>query len=189
MQVLPSTISPVAVASLIASLLVLAVSSYNLYLSHFKTGRSEVSLLRQEGEVAALRGGSATRWNNNAELKLVNTGDKGGLIASTDDKLLGLRKDGDVVEDDTVTLEINRNAGVRAGTQIEPHSTHRYRPRITIETTEDAAQLMQYDTAVVRYRMVIEDNKGSYEIEEIVEHEMTGPRPAQRSVKDTDPES
>lgn len=162
-------------AVLIGTILILVVSFSHLYLGQLKEHRSEVSLLPQDTTTpAAFRGGSRDRWTGFIELKLVNSGEKGAYIAALDRRVVEFRKNRGTTEPKNVDLEGPRTPGLRVGDEIEPKTTRRYRPRITLEA--DGEFLIEHDTAVIRHTLTIEDNKGAYEISQDTVMDLHGPQ-------------
>lgn len=169
--------SAVAWATLVGTILILVVSGIHLYLGQVREPRSQVTFTQQAAaETPSFRGGSRTRWNSSPNLKLTNTGERGAFIASVDRELIGLRRDGDLHTPDGVEIDGPRNEPLRVGDQIDPHTIIRYRPRISIEVSDDPEVLVNHETALIRHRLTIEDNKGSYEITEDTDIELYGPR-------------
>ena len=183
MQILPSNLPLLGIASIAVTVLVLFVSSYNLYLSHFQETRSEISLMAQDGSKYAFDAGSATRWWTRVDLKIVNDGEKSGFIAAIDASAEGYRLDSELQTPDDIELDWETGGHVGVSTQIESHSANHYRPRITVETDEGPENLLQYDSLVVCHTMTIEDNQGSYEIGAATKIEMAGPSPAHDAVE------
>lgn len=172
------------VLTLIVSLLILAVSAWNLYLSHYKEKRSEINLLPEDSEQQpAFAGGNhaideSASWNANFSLKVVNTGDKSAYVRETTHSLEGLKKDGEIESPGGAEIETSRATSNWVGDEIEPHSSKRYRLRIRIEPETDLGVLVDNDSAIIRHTMVVEDNKGSYEVVHETEIRLVGPEGA-----------
>lgn len=188
---IPRVALPLNLASwigLFVSLLILAISGWTLYLSHYKEHRSEVRLLPQTSNSPpdAFGGGNSALdgdayWNGHPSLKLTNTEDKGGFVSSVGHELIGLKKGSETHSPEGAALEDTRvSRPLQAGTEIEPHSTRRYRPNLRISPDEDVEILIDHDAALIQTTVTIEDNQGSYDATHVTEMELTGPDTALR---------
>lgn len=173
----------IALISLFVSLLILGISGWTLYLSHYKENRSEVELLAPDSESGAgsFVGGSYARWTGHATLKVTNTGDEGAHIGSVSHEIVGLRRDDETVEPAEVALDTRSQMNV--GDEIESHSTIRYKLSLTISVESDVSVLMEHYAAVIRHTLVVEDNKGSYEMTHDTEKRLIGPEHARERYK------
>jgi hypothetical protein len=170
----------IALISLFISLLILGISGWTLYLSQYKEHRSEVELQESESQGSAFVGGTVALegnlfWSGQQFLNLTNTGEMGAYISSISHELVGLREGDKISGINGVTLEENRSTPSIAGNQLESHSTIRYRPSFRISPEGDVSVLMEHDAAVIRYTLMVEDNKGAYEVTLDAEIQLIGP--------------
>lgn len=155
---------------------ILAVSAYHLYLAQIKENRLEVKLLHQDNpDQGGFTGGSSGRWHGNLHLKLVNTGEKGAFVADVNREVVEFRKNGESVEPKDVELSGPLTDRIKIGDEIEPGKTHRYHDRVNLEGNDE--YLLDYDTAVIRHVITVEDNKGSYTVFEETKLGLQGPHP------------
>lgn len=107
----------------------------------------------------------------------MNAGEKGATVAPVDRSLVGLQKDGEMIEPESVELSLSRSSRnlLSSGDQIKSKTTLGYRPPLAIEC-EDSDYLVQHGSAVVRHTLIVEDNKGAYECSEETDIELIGPR-------------
>lgn len=172
------------ILTLIASVFIIIISVWNLYLSHYRENRSEIKILREESNAqpsftgGSHSTGSRARWTGQFYLKIANSGDKGAYISSFDHELKGLKKDDKITDAQNVELEVGRTGPSWVGTEIEPHSSKRYRRGVTISPENDIGVLIEHDSAVVQHTLRVEDNKGSYEVTHETEIELVGPNGA-----------
>jgi hypothetical protein len=172
------------VLTLFVSLLILTVGAWNLYLSHYREGRSEIDLLPEDSSSKPeFTGGShaidrRAFWTGFFYLKVVNSGEKGAYISSTNHSLQGLKRDDQVSDPENVTLEVRRSSRSWVGTEIEPRSSKRYRISVRIATETDIGVFVDNDSAIVRHTFEVEDNEGSYEVTYNTEIKLTGPEAA-----------
>ncbi|MFC7205277.1 hypothetical protein ACFQJC_17340 [Haloferax namakaokahaiae] len=164
--------------------IVIALSGWNLYLSHYREQRSEVSL-RPEGSDTPpeFKGGNlaiddSSYWSSNYYLKLVNNGEKSAYISSFDHQLRGLVEDDEFENTDNFSIKVNETRQSWVGTELEPHSTKRYRLYAKISPEDDIGPLVNADSAVIEHTLELEDNKGSYEVVCDTEVALIGPEQA-----------
>lgn len=180
-----------AVLTFLVSLLILSVSAWNLYLSHYKEQRSDIDLLPEETDsLPVFSGGNQAidddaLWTGNFYLKIVNSGAKGSYIGSFDHSLEGLKKGDRVYEPDDATIEVNETRMSWAGTEIEPRSSKRYRVSAKIMPETDLGVLVDHDSAIIRHVLKVEDNQGSYEVIHQTEMELVGPEGAIENWRET----
>lgn len=169
------------VLTLVVSLFILAVSAWNLYLSHYKEQRSEVNLLPEDIEKKPEFGGgnhaidSSAFWSGSFFLKIVNTGDKSAYIRDINHDLTGMKEDKEIHGPRGTTIDVNRTSSSWTGKEIGPHSTKRYRLRVRIEPEQDIGILVENDSAVIQHTLKVEDNKGSYQVVQKTEMGLVGP--------------
>lgn len=168
------------ILTLFISLLILGVSIWNLYLSHYKEERSEIDIMGEESDSPGFGGGShaidsSASWSGAARLKIINSGEKVGYIGSIEHTLKGL-KDGDQVNSpEGTTIEVNETPPGWSGDEIEPHSSKRYRLSVRISPETDIGVLVDHDSAIIQHNLRIEDNIGSYEAVHETEMALNGP--------------
>jgi len=185
---------PLSILGIGVSMAVLFVTLWNLYLSHYKEGQSDVELLPQENDpTAGFRGGNLAidhdaKWTGNFYLKIVNTGEKGAYIASFDHSLKGFQKNGELTDASKTNLELNEHRTSWVGNEIEPHSTTRYRASAAISPENDIGAFVENDFAVIEHELTVEDNKGSYTVHHETAVELTGPDQAVENWRKEQPE-
>jgi len=168
-------------AGVLLSAAVLGVTTWNLYLSHYKEERSDVEVLPQENDPTAGFGGGRHaigedgRWTGHFHIKIVNTGDKGAYVAKLEHDLKGFRSDGELVDAADTELEVNNHRTNWTGKELEPHSTTRYRGSAAIDPEENIGPLVENDYAVIEHVLTVEDNQGSYTVTHETEMELSGP--------------
>lgn len=169
------------ILTLAVSFLILAVSAWNLYLSHYREQRSTVNLLPEDRDTKPGFGGGnhaiddSSFWNGSFYLKITNTGAKSAYIRDFTHSLAGLKKNGEVHSPEGAMIDVSRTTSNWAGKEIEPHSTKRYRLRVRISPEKDIGILVNHDSAIVQHTLEVEDNKGSYEVTHKTEIELVGP--------------
>ena len=181
-----SIIPPV---SLGVSVVILAISAWTLYLSHYKEYRSEVSLLSQSAgpEIDAFDAGShalgqSARWSGHTNLKITNTGEKGAYISSISHELIELQNGNRNTQNTGIEFE-SKTRAISDGMEIDPHSTLKCRPSFTISPPEDIEIFVEHDTAVILSTIIVEDKKGAYEATQRTEMKLTGPGNVQEDYK------
>lgn len=174
-------VSPLQAAGVILSAAVLGVTTYNLYLSHYKEKRSDVEVLPQENDPTAGFGGGRHaigedgRWTGHFHIKIANTGDKGAYVATFDHDLKGFRKDGELVDAAGTDLEVKNHRTNWTGKELEPHSTTRYQGSAAIEPEKDIGPFVENDYAVIEHVLTVEDNQGSYTVTHETDMGLSGP--------------
>lgn len=177
-------VSLLQAAGVLLSAAVLGVSGYNLYLSHYKVGRSDVEVLPQENDPTAGFGGGRHaigkdgRWTGHFHIKIANTGEKGAYVATFEHDLKGFRADGELVDAAGTELEVTNHRANWTGKELEPHSTTRYRGSASIDPEENIGPLVENDYAVIKHVLTVEDNQGSYTVTHVTDMELSGPEQA-----------
>lgn len=171
-------VSPIQAATLAVSSLVLLVSFWNLYLSHYKENRSEVKILEDDPEnTDEFAGGNHAAnddasWNGSFRLNVVNSGEKSATVSSFDHHLKALQNGGSKAD---VELEVRNLQPSWNGKELEPHSSQQYRRNVRISPSNDFEVLVENDYAVIEHVLHVSDNKGSYSVREETEMKLTGP--------------
>ncbi|WP_226008357.1 hypothetical protein [Natrinema salinisoli] len=113
-------------------------------------------------------------WKGKDYLRLSNTGEKGAFIHSIDHQLLSFRKEnGEEFSDPPAEITRERR---RLQQEIEPGQNIVYDPQLKLRPEENVGPLVEHDVAIVHHTMVVEDNKGSYEVSHTSEMHLNGPR-------------
>lgn len=173
-----------SIFTLLFTLLILAVSAWNLYLSHYHEPRSEVEVQSEDYDTLPKfdRGPHAidesASWDGNLYLKVVNTGDKSAYVREFSHSLTGLVKDDDVLPPEGAYIEIRGSTSSSDGNELEPHSSQRSRVSLRICPEEDIGVLVEHDSALIEHVLKVEDNKGAYEVTHTSEILLTGPEGA-----------
>ncbi len=167
--------------NLFISLLILIVSAFTLWWGHLREHRSSVEL--QSAEAPSKKGGfgggrvavdDRAYWKGKDYLRLSNTGEKGAFIHSIDHQLLSFRKEnGEEFSDPPAEITRERR---RLQQEIEPGQNIVYDPQLKLRPEENVGPLVEHDVAIVHHTMVVEDNKGSYEVSHTSEMHLNGPR-------------
>ena len=161
----------VPILGLVGTVVVILISGWTLYLSHYREGRSEVRLLSQEfgSKGSVFDGGphinaGIPHWSGHARLKITNTGDKGAYVGGVSHDIVGFRKNDVLNENIEATLE-RRSSSTRLsrGDEIDVGETVRYGVRMKISSESDIEDFVQQGSVIIRHMIVVEDNKGSYE--------------------------
>jgi len=174
-------VSLLQAAGVLLSVAVLGVTTWNLYLSHYKEKRSGVEVLPQENDPTAGFGGGShsiddsARWTGHFHIKIANTGEKGAYVAIFDHNLKGFRKDGELVDSAGTELEVENYRTNWTGKELEPHSSARYRGSAAIEPEKNIGPFVRNDYAVIEHVLTVEDNQGSYTVTYENELELSGP--------------
>ncbi|MFC6825255.1 hypothetical protein [Halopelagius fulvigenes] len=185
-SLLPSVSESTLIVSVVGVLITTAVlvsSLWNLYLSHYKPTRSDVTLSLEKDSEVSFKAGSGSidenaRWTGNMALRLVNSGEKGAYVSSEDYRLTGLKKNGEVGDSGPIYLNTPRSHESLVGKEIEPARTKRSRRRLDLETETDIEPLIEHDLAVIECSLTVQDEKGSYDVSGTFEAEIPGPEPA-----------
>ncbi|MDS0300918.1 hypothetical protein NDI76_19405 [Halogeometricum sp. S1BR25-6] len=164
------------------SLAVLAVGIWNLYLSHYQTTRSEVSLLPEEGGEFGFRGGNhaideRAMWKGPLTLMMTNAGEKGGYVSSEEFVIVGLKNGDEIVEPGPISVEQPKSSNKMVGTEIGPGQTTRFLIPLHLKTETDIGPLVEHEFAIIEYAITVEDGQGSYEVREKVDALIPGPTP------------
>lgn len=179
MQISPAI--ALTILTLLVSLLILVVSAWNLYLSHYKEPRSDIELLPEEREkLPGFQGGNgaiddSAFWNTIVYLKVVNSGDKSAYVRDINHSLHAFKKDGEVAAPERAEIDTKPSSDSWVGKEIEPHSSQRCRASLQIQPEKNIGVLIDHEIAVIRHTIVVEDNKGSYEVSQDSEVRLVGP--------------
>jgi hypothetical protein len=151
--------------SFFVTVLILAVAGVDFYLSHLKTERSEVEIDEQSREQWIRKRGK--RPAGGLYLKITNTGEKSAFTSNLEINLQEIYSSSGHSFKDDFTLSVSHQ-GARRSTEIEPHSTIQYTPRLELRS-EKPSLLGDCTGFRVLVTISFEDNEGAYEATETVQ--------------------
>ena len=115
-------------------------------------------------------------WSGFVPLNISNTGPKGASVNSVSHELVGFRNGNEIVDDiEGTELEEGTGKDLRARMTIDAESTKLVSVNFRIRPKEDIGVLIRHDAAIIKHTIVIEDNKGAYEVTHKSEMALTGP--------------
>lgn len=161
-------------------LLIVAITGTSLYLSHLRTGRSRVAVRLADGAPApAFATGTSGRWSADVTFAVTNTGESGAVVLDRERELRGLRGDDGVQLPEGLTLTRGTSERFTAGLELAPRSVKRVEEQLRLEGPDDV--LVEYEAAVVRLSLEVEDAAGAYTASVEFDVDLLGPRMLHRT--------
>jgi hypothetical protein len=170
-----------AVINIMVGLLILGVSLWGLYQTHYRDRRSDVKIHPEQSESSPefIGGNQATDdkafWTTTSFcLKIINEEERGAYVRSISEELVCLVNEGRTYNSEGAHIETRTTNSVK-GQKLDPHLPERYRVSLNIIPEDDIGVLIHHDYALIRHVLEVEDNKGSYKTTHITWAKLTGP--------------
>lgn len=171
---------PWSAIGVVLSALILLATGYNLYLSHFKQGSSDIEIQPQSLSSSGFSGGSSERWEGNSLLKFINNGEITGVLVDHRVEVEFLynspaddgSRERDQPHQDVHLYIPDHMDRLPKERRIQPGDVVDFKQHLRIEGVD---RIENYDAIGIRHRVIVEDNTGRYNTSTVNLLGLTGP--------------